>query len=512
MIGQHLMGGFEGYTLHTDFVEAIKRYKIANVILFSRNIADAQQLLELTSQIHELVKEETGYPALIGIDQEGGMVGRLSKDCTTVPSPMALCAIGDERASRMAGIITGRELNALGINVDFAPVLDVNTNANNPVIGVRSFSDDPALVGRFGMSMAEGLQQEGVIAVGKHFPGHGDTHLDSHLHLPSIRGSLASIDDHLKPFRMCTTGGISGIMSTHILFPDIEKQDLPATLSRYFMTDVLKKEYGFKGLVFSDCMEMEAISDKYQTVKASVQAIQAGIDVVLVSHTISSLCESAKAIDAALENGLLDSQELEQSTQKILLAKAMLSTMTIQRSSCIGSPLHRRLNQQLFQRSLSMVNDASFLLGPAPLFTGPDRFSIGKVSSDEGPLSFALRMQALVGGNAFVLTSNPTLDEIQQLEELAKSASSIVVATFDAHQQKNQFLAIRSLKRIGKPVLVVSMGNPYELGLLDRSVSSIAAYSYREEVLVSLAKMLKEDLVCEGTLPVSLTTANQPAI
>ena len=185
-LGQHLVTGFKGPEMTEEFVQSVREYHIGNVILFDYNVVDKAQLKKLCAEIAELVTKETGYPPFITIDQEGGAVSRLKEDATIFPSAMAIAATGDPENARTAGRITGEELLAMGVNFDLAPVMDVNSNPNNPVIGVRSYGDQPAQVARYGVAMAQGLMQGGVLASIKHFPGHGDTSVDSHLGLPRV--------------------------------------------------------------------------------------------------------------------------------------------------------------------------------------------------------------------------------------------------------------------------------------------------------------------------------------
>ncbi|RFU94987.1 beta-N-acetylhexosaminidase [Sphaerochaeta halotolerans] len=502
-IGQHLMCGLPGYTLDDAFREAVRTYKISNVILFSRNIRDKEQLRTLCADIQELVQAACGVPALIGIDQEGGMVSRLSSDCTIVPSAMALGATGDERCALRAGILTGRELSALGVNVDFAPSLDMNSNPLNPVIGVRSYGDDPDVVSRFARSMVEGLQSQGVMAVGKHFPGHGDTHQDSHLVLPSVEGDLSDLQNHILPFSEAVRGGIQGIMSSHILFPDIEKEKIPATMSSFFMTELLKNTLGFKGLVFSDCMEMFAIAKHFGTVAGTVAAIKAGVDVVLISHTIDLGVAAAKAIGEALEDGSLSPELFDASTEKILLAKQMLLEAERKPFSVVGSAMHTQENQRLYDRSLTLVQDAPFVLGDKPLFVGVPCFQATEVSSEEHEVIFAPDMARLVGGTSLVVSENPDENEIHTALSKAKGCSSVVVGTYNGHQYPGQIALANALAKEHQ-VLTVALRNPYDLAQLDTSIRSIAVYAYNREVLKALARFLKGEISCTGVLPVQL--------
>ncbi len=212
------------------------------------------------------------------------MVTRLTDDATNMPGAMAIAATGNPENAYTAGRITAAELQALGIDFDLAPVMDVNSNPQNPVIGVRSYADNPETVARFALRMMQGLLDGGVLCAAKHFPGHGDTSLDSHLSLPTVDKSLAALEAvELVPFKAAISAGIPAIMTSHILFPQLEKDTLPATMSRAIITGLLKESLGFKGLVISDCMEMAAIKQFYGTVEGTIAALVAGVDLVFIS-------------------------------------------------------------------------------------------------------------------------------------------------------------------------------------------------------------------------------------
>lgn len=503
MIGQHFVCGFDGIEMDEPFIEAVRRYKIGNVILFARNIANKEQLFQLCTDIQDLVQKECGYPAFITIDQEGGMVTRLSGDCTNVPSAMAVAATGKTQSAFEAGLLTAKELRALGVTVNFAPCLDVNSNPRNPVIGVRSYGDTSDVVSSFGLSMIDGLQSGSVMAVAKHFPGHGDTHLDSHVALPVVDRTREELEMHLDPFKQAVVGGVMGIMTSHILFPRLENSNVPATMSRSIITGLLRTELGFKGLIFSDCMEMDAIAKHYGTVKGAVAALQAGVDLVCISHHVGLGCEAVEAVEAALEAGTLSEEELELSTQNILLAKAMLAQEKRPPLSVVNCLEHQKKNTRLHQRSLTLVHDAPFELGSNPCFIGPPSFRATNVSNDEVALLFAPAMAALLGGAAIVTTQNPDSEEIKRISGQIESFSSVVCATYNGHIYRGQIELVDSLAK-AKPVLCIALRNPYDLGLLKAQVRSIAAYAYTKDVFEALATMLGGNRTLQGKLSVSL--------
>ena len=295
MIGQKTILGFHGPDLPEDFEAFIREYQVGNVILFQRNVQSADQLYTLCQKIRRVILEATGFPPFIVIDQEGGLVSRIPPDAVNVPSAMALGATGNPENAFEAAKITARQLRGLGPNFTMAPVLDVNSNADNPVIGVRSYGDDPRLVAVFGEAAVRGYEDSGVLCCGKHFPGHGDTSVDSHVGLPCVDKTVEELEKmELIPFRRAIEAGIPAIMSTHILFPKIEPDKVPGTMSRKIITGLLKERLGFQGLVFTDCLEMNAIQKFYGTAKGMVEAFRAGVDLAEISSTFSLECDAVR--------------------------------------------------------------------------------------------------------------------------------------------------------------------------------------------------------------------------
>ena len=278
-IGQLIVGGFDGESPSRRFLEALRRKERAGAILFRRNLPTLEAA---HAQCRSLVEHSPDLPPFIGVDQEGGRVVRLPAPALTLPAMRHFGKLGDIELVRRAARAVAFELVAIGFNLDFAPVLDVDTNPDNPVIGDRAFGSDPETVSRAGVAFAQGLQAQGILACGKHFPGHGDTHLDSHLDLPVIHHPRERLDRvELVPFRAAVEARIGSMMTAHIVCEALDPS-VPATLSRAIVTDLLRNELGFDGVVFSDDLEMKAIADRYSYEDAAIMAIEAGCDVLLV--------------------------------------------------------------------------------------------------------------------------------------------------------------------------------------------------------------------------------------
>ena len=508
-IGQHLFTGFPGPRLTPEFALRMRESKIGNIILFAHNVGTPEQLKGLCADIQALVMEATGYPAFIAIDQEGGAVSRLGKDCTVVPGAMAVAATGKPANAYAAGLITGRELRAMGVNFNLAPVVDVNSNPENPVIGVRSYGEDPQEVIRYSLQMARGLTDAGVLCCAKHFPGHGDTAVDSHIGLPQVNKTLEELSAcELLPFQAAVDAGIPAVMSTHILFPKVEPEKLPATMSRKIMTDVLKKQMGFQGLVLSDCMMMGAIADHYGTVDGMVAAVRAGVDLVFASHSVELAAQAADKLLEELRGGRLNAKEFAVSTDLILRFKSRLKTADRPALETVGSQAHRQQAQALYEQSLTLVRlplERLPPLGERPLFVGCLPFAATQASSPgaEG-VSFADTLRERFGGSAALMSENPDREEITRIAALAPEHSSVVIGTYNGHLRTGQLDMVRALSGSGAPVICIALRNPYDLAGLPANVSTVAAYAYNDKVLRAITRMLSGEIGASGILPVTL--------
>ncbi|MBR3972766.1 MAG: beta-N-acetylhexosaminidase [Oscillospiraceae bacterium] len=503
MLGQKLFFGFQGTKLSDEFKSLIREYKIGNVILFLRNVKSAEQLRGLCAEIQELILEVTGYPAFIVIDQEGGLVSRLPADAVNVPCAMALGATNDPENGRKASEITVRQLRGLGVNFNMAPVLDVNTNAANPVIGSRSISDDPHKVADFAEAAVRAYENTGIFCCGKHFPGHGDTSVDSHLGLPRVEKTLEELEQaELIPFRRCIEAGIPAIMSSHILFPNIEKENIPGTMSRTIITDLLKKRLGFKGLVFSDCLEMAAIQKYYGTANGTVAAFKAGIDLAGLSSTISLMRESAEAVYEAATRGEFDMDEIRESVEKILAFKKMMAVQP--EPTLCNRDEDRQAVQQMHREAITCCQGTPPVLDENTFFCGCGDYRASLVGNPELLVrSFPEYMAEAFGGAAMVTSKNPEEEEIRGAAEKASGYERIVLGTSNAHLFKGQLALAKALADTGKELTVVALRNPYDIPLLPDCTCKIAAFDYSEPCFQALVDVFRGG-EATGVLPVKL--------
>ena len=401
-VAQMIMPSFEGYTdengveqslteIRPEVAETLKKHGFAGVIYFGKNMTDTEQSLRLVDAMQAANAEVEGRPQLLtAVDQEGGTVARLGHG-SQMPGNMALGAIGKPRVAKIAGRLIGEELRAIGLNYDAAPVVDVNSNPENPVIGLRSFSDDPALAAELGVAMMEGLRSAGIVSTLKHFPGHGDTATDSHTGLPCVEKSLDELKAfELIPFQACIDAGAEAIMTAHIQYPLIEEATavsidtgeeicLPATLSKAILTDLLRGEMGFEGVIISDAMNMDAIVKHFEPLTVARLAIEAGVDIILMPVNTASQ-EGLDALDryisdiaAMVDEGSIPAEQVDDSVLRILKLKENhgllepyesgdIEARVLSALATVGSEEHHAIEAEIASRALTLVKNENDLL------------------------------------------------------------------------------------------------------------------------------------------------------
>ncbi|MDO4845023.1 MAG: glycoside hydrolase family 3 protein [Oscillospiraceae bacterium] len=392
-LSQMLMLSFQNYEgdpvteLPDALRELLERRCFGGVILFAENARENEQTARLTDAMQRANAAEGRPQLLFAIDQEGGSVTRLGHG-TAMPGSMALGAVGDPAETEAAAALIGGELQALGIHVDFAPVVDVNSNPANPIIGLRSFSDDPSLAAEQGLAFLRGLKQAGAIGALKHFPGHGDTDTDSHTGLPCVektKDELLKTD--LVPFRACIEAGAEIVMTAHIQYPQIETQPAvsiatgeeitpPATLSGAILTDLLREELGFTGVIVTDAMNMGAIAKHFDPIDAARRAVEAGADLILMPVELSSP-EGIQALDQYLgeltrlaEDGLISTEKIDAAVLRILRLKQAHELLTpydgsqieqrVERAlSSVGSDEHHAQEWALAKKAVTLLKNTN---------------------------------------------------------------------------------------------------------------------------------------------------------
>ncbi len=326
MTGQMIMAGFEGTALTPETEDLIRNRHVGGVILFSRNYENPEQLHTLIRDLQAVAAStSTGLPLFISVDQEGGRVARLTAPFTKYPP---LCCVGQAHSESLAyrfGQSLAAELVDVGINMDYAPVLDVHTNPGNPIIGDRAIASDPDTVARLANSFIKGFKDKGMIPVGKHFPGHGDTQLDSHLDLPYVQRDAATLEAvELVPFRETIAQGLEVIMTAHVIYTAWDAKN-PATFSKTILQDILRQKLGFQGVILSDDLEMKAVENYFPFEELPRMGIEAGLDMFLICNNMDKVRTLHDRLIQEVDNGILSVEPIQHSVERILHLKKNLT-------------------------------------------------------------------------------------------------------------------------------------------------------------------------------------------
>jgi beta-N-acetylhexosaminidase len=519
-IGQVLCFGWQGATdkesrtANAHARELVESMRVGSVVLMGRNVNSASPL-----QTRDTLAELQGLsriPLFVAIDQEGGSVNRFRAPFHEFPGNMALGAVacgaaGPERAEELArkqALAQARELLAVGVNWNFAPVVDVNNNPDNPIIGVRSYGEDPRLVASLGPAAMHGYQEAGLLACAKHFPGHGDTAVDSHLALPTITGDRRRLDAiEIVPFRALIRGGVGAIMTTHILFPALDPAR-PATLSRPILTGLLREELGYDGLVITDCLEMDAIAGTIGTPQGAVEALKAGADIVLVCHTLETQRQTVSAIRRALESGVLAESRLNEAVARVLAAKRRFLSMP---APPTGTPWTDSetdaLEREIAAGSITVVRNG----GAIPVLK-------------DSPVLVASMHTAAA---RFVEILRESVTDIDVLRDFAQMESTsldrygaVIVLTCPREpwsdspiDQEKQAQMVSELERRCRKdrLIVVAIREPYDIRRFPTVSTCVCTFGYQPASLAALACVLTGDARASGGLPVTIPGTGHPS-
>jgi beta-N-acetylhexosaminidase len=507
--------------------QVIDKYKPGGVIYFDArrgpdNVRDPRQIATLSNGLQAAaVRQRMRVPLLISTDQEGGaVVFRLVAPATAMPGNMALGASRSTDAARRSAEVIGKELAAVGINQNYAPVADVNVNPANPVIGVRSAGEDPQLVSRMVTAQVDGYHRGGVAAVAKHFPGHGDTAVDSHFGLPEVthtREQLEAID--LPPFRAAIRTGVDTIMTAHVVLRSIDPSGAPATMSRPILTGLLRQELRYDGLIVTDALDMGGATGTYPPDVAPVAAFQAGADQLVLAPQMDV---AHAAVLAAVRNGAISKRRLDESVQRILKLKLKRGLfhrpyVDVERAArVVGAPDHLSAAQAITDRTTTLIrNDAGLL----PLTGGPRNVLVtGWGVTTTRTLGDAIARR---GQTVTVLETGTTPAQARIDEAVAAAAGNdlVVVSTMNAASvdvatgqptasAAAQQALVGALLATGKPVVVSGMRNPYDISYLTTAPTYLATYGYTAGSLESLTRVLFGEVNPAGRLPVTIPRAD----
>jgi beta-N-acetylhexosaminidase len=521
-VGQMLMPDFRNWNgknvtvMNEEIAKLVKDYHLGGVILFRENTVTADQTTKLVSAYQEAAEK---YGLLISIDQEGGIVTRLQNG-TDFPGNMALGATRSEEVAEKVGKAIGEELNALGINMNFGPVLDVNNNPDNPVIGVRSFSEDPELVANLGNAYIKGLHETGTAATAKHFPGHGDTAVDSHVGLPSVPHDIDRLKNvELYPFQQAMDAGIDAIMSAHVTFPKIDdtkaisKKDgtevaVPGTLSHKILTGLMREEMGFKGVIVTDAMNMGAIADHFGPVDAAIRAVKAGADILLMPVGIVDV---ANGLYDAVNSGDISESRLEQSVERILTLKLNRSIVKAEEEKSldekvakalqvVGSPEHKAIEKEAAEKSITLVKNEAVL----PLQLAVDE-KIVVVGSSSSEIAAEVKKHhsnvTVINTTALLSAADLATVKTAKYVVLGTSTSNVAQRATSTNLMK---LANQLIEETDVPIIGVGIRNPYDIMAYPNVNAYLVQYGFRPASFEAAANTIFGKNNPTGKLPVTI--------
>ena len=493
-----LMLSFEGLTTPQNILDAVQRGEVASFCLFGHyNGGSPAQVRALAESLIDAARAG-GLPApLIGLDQEGGQLMALTEGVTELPGNMALGATRSPELAEQVGRVLGRELRAMGINMNFAPSADVNVNPANPVVGTRSFGEDPALVADLAAAMIRGMQAEGVAATAKHFPGHGDVSLDSHYDLSVVPHSRDRLDAvELRPFRAAIAAGVKAVMTAHVLYPALDA-DLPATLSPAILTGLLRREMAFDGLIITDAMDM-APAARYGALQGARMAMEAGADLVMLAHLPDQLALVRETVSQTNPDAAARIHAL------CVELDGPLPSLDV-----VGCAEHRQIAQEVAERAITVVRGGGLLpLRPSPddlvAVVTPETLNLTPADSSEGVnihLADAIRRRHPRTQDYTLRHGN---GDVVALLNAVEVAQVVVVGTISAEHDPDQAALVQALHARGQRVIVVSMRTPYDLSVFPMVETYLCAYGIRDVNTEAVARVLFGEIAAAGVLPCAI--------
>ena len=500
LVGQVIMVGLPYTYLDEQYIKFIKDYSIGNFILFARNYDNTNQMKDFMKDLYKYTDDITGSFPLVSIDQEGGMVVRLFKDVTFPASPLTTSATSVIDAPYKTGYIIGKDMLSLGINLNLAPCLEINEDLLNPLVNVRGYGKTKEFVLKQAKSFVKGIQESGALSCIKHFPGAGSSTKDSHLELPIIDDSKEDLLNYnMYPFINLIES--DALMTSHCLYKSFD--ELPSTLSHVLLTDVLRKEIGFKGLIISDGMEMKAISDVYGIGRGSVMALNAGCDILLLCHEYEEQKASFDAVLEAVKNGEIDIELLKEKVSRINLAKEKILNKMCQ----YFKEEDYVINQEEHQLMESIVDNSYTLIkGDAPkldlntliISCNAKVGSIVEDEFDERNLTNALKHNF---PNNVVLKFRSEESFVDEALNLANNYQNIIIYSYDAYRDDVQKTVINKILETNKNVFVVSIKGPIDRIYFKNLINYACLYEYTPNSIKTIVKQLKGHISLNGKLP-----------
>jgi beta-N-acetylhexosaminidase len=513
-LGQKMMLSFAGLEPPPEFLATLRQRHVGGVTLYRAvNVKDPAQVRRLAAALQLAAAEAGQPPLLIAADQEGGQLMAIGDGPTPFPGNLALGATGSAELVCRAGYAIGRELAAMGLNVNYAPVCDVQVNPRNPVVGTRSFGEDPELVARLSAAKIEGMQAAGVAATAKHFPGHGDTSDDSHYGTPVLLHDEARLRRvELPPFAAAVRAGVRLVMTAHIALPNLGSADLPATLSPVTLRGLLRHELGFDGVIISDALDMQAIEQGSGLVIDSIAATAAGVDLLLFKAGLAEQTNVYAGLLQAARRGLLSPDDILSSAARVLALKAWVRQMPQPALEVVGCAEHRALAFEIASKAITLVRDAErrlpLRLSPearlAVVVPRPADLTPADTSSYISPSLAAALRRYHHSVAEFVMALDPDEAEVSSLRQALGEYDLVIAGTINAADYPGQAALVNSLLQDAVPVIAVALRMPYDVQTYPGAPTYLCTYSINEPSMQALAAVLWGEVAPEGRLPVSI--------
>jgi len=503
--GQLMSVAFHGTAITPALEAMIGQRKVGGVILYSENFDDAASVKRLTADLQRIASDAKTIPLFVSIDQEGGAVVRIARGATIMPGSMALAATPDPSDSvRRSAAITARDLRAVGVNFELAPDADVNNEPRNPIILNRSFGSDPQRVAALVTVAVQAFGEAKLLCCAKHFPGHGATTTDSHTGLPLLDVDRTRLDSvELVPFRAAIAAGVPAIMTAHIRIPALDATpDLPVTLSRKVMTDLVRTQLGFSGLLVTDDLEMGALTRTRTESQAGYDAFAAGADYLLFRFDESAQIDAHGKLAAAMTNGALSTARVDASLRRILAVKERFGILDASApSGSAGSDADRATADELARASITVLRSGGLPLRGRIFVCSPVNPDIAIVR-DQPSLGQVLA-QRLPNVSTQTTTLSPTQTDIDSAIASADAADVVVMGATDLFSYPQQAALAKALQAV-KPTVLVSLRSPYDIQSAPGAAGYVCAYTGREPTLRALADILSGGRAPTGTLPVDI--------
>jgi beta-N-acetylhexosaminidase len=517
--GQLFLIGFNGTRMNDYLREIITEWKIGGIVFSIRNVENPFQVRDLISEAQELAMKEVGIPLIVTINQEGGDRTCFLESLSRNPGNMAIGATHDPQWAYTTARLVGTELRALGFNMLYMPVLDYSNLQKNTALGIRSFGDDPQEVAAMGVQFIKGLHDAGLASTAKHFPGAGGSEIDAHFALPTIKRSLAELEEfELVPFKRAIEAGVSAMMTCHCLFPELDP-DFIATLSKTITTDLARKKLGFKGVITSDAFGMHGLIDHYSSREAAVRAIQAGADMILKRHGRTANLTVLESLREALSTDAISNERVDESLERVFTLKQKFCfSEQPDISTVIWNKEHMESLEEMGEESVTLLRNEEGLiplkldLQSRILMIMPDLLANASLDGITGdPAGYIIRgilsdmySYQTDGFDIIYYGLSPYNEETRRVIEKAREYDVLILASHRSNMLPAQEEMVNQLFKLGKRTIWIALNTPYDIQSYPKAQTYICTYGDRLPQLQALCRIIAGEIAPKGRLPVEI--------